>query len=188
MTRRRPRWTLALALSCIAVVACSRARLGEDFTLESASGPVSLHDFRGKVALVYFGYASCPDVCPTSLSLWAKALTSLRADELARVQPIFISVDPDRDSPANLQKYASFFHPSILGVTGAPAELSRIALVYGASFSKVPSSSGMGYSVDHTAETYVVGTDGALLGALAHDAPPDAIASAIRTALAKDHP
>lgn len=177
-----------MALCGLWMLACSARHRGGDFTLDGASGPVSLHDFRGKVVLVYFGYMSCPDVCPTSLSRWGKALASLQPDELARVQPIFISVDPERDTPANLQPYATFFHPSILGLTGPRPTLARIALTYGASYSKVETGSSLGYSVDHSAETYVIGPDGELAGTLLHDAPPEVIADALRTALHQPRP
>ena len=81
---------------------------GGDFTLQSADGPVSLKDFRGKVVLVYFGYTYCPDICPTSLAATAEGLKQLTPEELARVAMIFVSVDPKRDTPARLKEYVNF--------------------------------------------------------------------------------
>ena len=101
---------------------------GGDFTLQSAAGPVSLKDYRGKLVLVYFGYTFCPDICPTSLAATAEGLKQLTPEELARVAMIFVSVDPKRDTPERLKEYAEFFHPAIVGVTGTP-EAIAVALV-----------------------------------------------------------
>ena len=101
------------------------APTGGDFTLQSATGPVTLKDYRGKVVLLYFGYTYCPDICPTSLTATAQALGQLAPAELARVQTLFVSVDPERDTPARLKDYGAFFHPSIIGVTGTAAANRR---------------------------------------------------------------
>jgi len=84
---------------------------GGDFSLVSASGPVELKALRGKVVVVFFGYTTCPDVCPTSLGVLSNALSGLRDTELKRVQGLFISVDPERDTLEKLQKYGRYFHP-----------------------------------------------------------------------------
>lgn len=156
---------------------------GGDFTLQSASGPVSLHDFRGKVVLVYFGYTYCPDICPTSLAATAAALGQLTPAELAQVQTLFVSVDPERDTPARLKDYAAFFHPSILGITGAPAEIAEISRRYGASYAKQTLANASNYVVDHSALTYLVAPDGRHAGNLPHAAPPDQVIAAIRKLL-----
>lgn len=159
------------------------APAGGDFTLQSATGPVSLKDYRGKVALVYFGYTYCPDICPTSLAATAQAFGQLAPAELARVQSIFISVDPERDTPARLKDYGAFFHPSIVGVTGTPAELAEVAKRYGASYAKQQVAGAANYVVDHSALTYVVAPDGRLAGTLPHAAPPDQVVAEIRKSL-----
>jgi len=134
---------------------------GGDFTLESASGPVSLKDYRGKLVLVYFGYTFCPDICPTSLASTAEGLKQLKPEEAARVAMIFISVDPERDTPPRLKEYAEFFHPSLVGVTGTPENLAEIAKRYGVFYARQKvETAGGGYVVDHSADTYVVGPDG----------------------------
>lgn len=152
-----------------------------DFTLQSAAGPVSLSDFRGKVVLVYFGYTYCPDVCPTSLAATAQGLALLKPEELARVATIFISVDPERDTPARLKEYAEFFHPGIVGVTGTPEVLAEIAKRYGVFYARQKvDTAGGGYVVDHSSDTYVIGADGKLVGKLAHATPPERVAAEIR--------
>ena len=162
------------------------APAGGDFTLQSAGGPVALQDFRGKLVLVYFGYTYCPDICPTALAATAEGLKLLTPEELARVAVIFISVDPERDTPARLKEYAEFFHPAIVGVTGSPEELAAIARRYGVFYARQSvETAGGGYVVDHTSDTYVVGADGKLDGKIAHATAPEQVAAEIRKRLTK---
>lgn len=162
------------------------APAGGDFTLQSAGGPVALQDFRGKVVLVYFGYTYCPDVCPTSLAATAEGLKLLSPEELARVAVIFVSVDPERDTPARLREYGEFFHPAVVGVTGTPEELAAIARRYGVFYARQPvATAGGGYVVDHSSDTYVVAPDGRLDGKIAHAVPPEQVAAEIRKRLTK---
>ena len=157
---------------------------GGDFTLDSADGPVSLKDYRGKVVLVYFGYAYCPDICPTSLASTAAGLNLLSAEELAQVAVIFISVDPERDTPARLKEYATFFHPAMIGVTGSPENLAEIAKRYGAFYARQKvDTAGGGYVIDHTADTYLVGREGQLLTRFPHGSAAELVAREIRNAL-----
>ncbi|TAM48070.1 MAG: SCO family protein [Gammaproteobacteria bacterium] len=153
---------------------------GGDFTLVSADGPVALAQLRGNVVLLYFGYASCPDVCPTSLALTAQALVRLTPAELARVRVLFISVDPERDTPAKLRQYAAHFHANVIGVTGEPAVLAGIAARYGAAYRKQAVDSAQGYVVDHSSFTAVVAPDGRLVAQLAHGAQPEEIVQTVR--------
>jgi protein SCO1/2 len=156
---------------------------GGDFTLQSADGPVALAALRGKVVLIYFGYASCPDVCPTSLALTAQGLGLLTPQERERVRVLFISVDPARDTPQKLRDYAAHFHPAVTGVTGAPEALAEIAARYGAAYRIQPVESAAGYVVDHSSFTSIVAPDGRLAGRLAHGAQPAEVAAAVRRAL-----
>lgn len=154
---------------------------GGDFTLQSAAGPVSLSDFRGKLVLLYFGYTYCPDICPTALAATAEGLKQLTPDELASVATIFISVDPERDTPSRLKEYAEFFHPAILGVTGTSDMLADIAQRYGVFYTRQNvATAGDGYVVDHTSDTYVINATGTVVGKIAHATPPDQVAEAIR--------
>lgn len=154
---------------------------GGDFTLQSAAGPVSLRDYRGKLVLLYFGYTYCPDICPTSLAATAEGLKQLTPGELAKVATIFVSVDPERDTPARLKEYAEFFHPSIVGVTGTPEVLADIARRYGVFYARqTVATAGDGYVVDHTSDTYVVNAAGTVVGKIAHATPPEQVVEAIR--------
>lgn len=154
---------------------------GGDFTLQSASGPVALKDFRGKVVLLYFGYTYCPDICPTSLAATAEGLRQLTPEELARVAMIFISVDPKRDTLPRLKEYVEFFHSSIRGVTGTPEEIAEIARRYGVFYAEQKvETAGDGYVVDHSADTYVIAADGKLVAKIAHATPPEQVVASIR--------
>jgi protein SCO1/2 len=120
---------------------------GGDFTLSSSAGRVSLTDFRSKVALIYFGYTWCPDICPLNLSYLSLALHSLTAREGEPVQVLFASVDPDRDTPQRSRRYRAYFAPDILGVTGTPQGLAKAGGLYGAAFRRAEGGgSAMGYS------------------------------------------
>ena len=161
----------------------AKAPSGGDFTLQGKNGPVALKDYRGKVVLLYFGYTFCPDVCPTSLSLMAQALSSLTPAERERVQGIFISVDPERDTLDRLKEYAPFFHPSIIGITGTPDQVATVAGQYGASYMKQKANADGQYAVDHSSITYVIDAQGKLVASLPHASPPDQIVDAVRASL-----
>ncbi|TXH70551.1 MAG: SCO family protein [Thiothrix sp.] len=154
-----------------------------DFTLTQNNQAVHLKDFRGKLVLLYFGYASCPDVCPTSLALLSSALKELTPEETAQIQPIFISVDPERDNGTKLMEYARYFFPSFIGITGTEQEIQRAAMQYGAFYSKVNSNSAMGYTVDHSSNSYLIDKEGQLLSTFKHDVTKAEIIAGIRAAL-----
>ncbi len=166
----------------------SEAPRGGDFVLDAAHGPFELRQQRGKVVLIFFGYTFCPDICPTNLSLITQAFNALSEDELQRVQGVFISVDPARDSVARLQEYTGYFHPSIAGVTGKPDTVARIAAQYGASYHKVEGESQGGYLVDHSSNTFVVAADGTLSQTLPHATAPQKILETIRGLLSPAKP
>ena len=154
--------------------------VGGDFTLDSAQGPVGLMDFRGQVVLLYFGYTWCPDICPTSLGLTSLALDDLNPAELARVQSLFVSVDPARDTLQRLKEYVAYFHPKILGLTGTPDRLAKVARQYGAAYRKVVQVSETGYVVDHSAETYLIDPRGRLVEVIPHGTTPQKLVGLIR--------
>ncbi len=166
-------------------VALSTPPTGGDFTLDGPQGPMSLRDHAGKLVLLYFGYTYCPDICPTSLMVWQQALAALSPAELARVQPIFVSVDPERDNIARLADYTQFFHKSMIGLTGKPEQLKAIASRYGAVFARVEGASAGGYVVDHSAMTYVVDARGQLVASLPHGASAAQLLIEIRKYLPK---
>lgn len=159
-------------------------QFGGDFTLTPAVGkPASLSDYRGKVVVLYFGYASCPDVCPTSLAVIGSAMRSLSPTEIADVQGLFISVDPERDNGEKLQQYAQYFHEKFDGITGTPEEIQQVARQYGSYFTKVDTDSALSYLMDHTSTTFIIGKDGKFASSQPHGATAVDIAEAIRKAL-----
>ena len=159
-------------------------QFGGDFTLsEKGAAPVSLSDYRGKVVVMYFGFASCPDVCPTSLAVIGSAMKKLSEKELANVQGIFISVDPERDNGEKLKEYAQYFHKNFVGITGTPEEVAKVARQYGAYYAKVDSDSALNYLVDHTSTTYIIGRDVQFVASRPHGASADEVLAGIREAL-----
>ena len=161
-----------------------QSQLGGDFVLQSSDGAVELSDYRGKIVVLYFGYAYCPDVCPTSLGLLSLALGKLKPSELDHVQALFISVDPDRDTLENLKKYTAAFHPKIKGITGSNLAIADIANRYGASYMKVElPNSALGYSVDHSSKYYLINRQGKLTGLINHGTSPEDIVAELRTLL-----
>ncbi len=182
---------ITLVLACLFVVFIWQPKVdnqrlvmpqakGGDFTLNSSTGAVSLADFRGKVSLIYFGYTMCPDICPTNLSMMANAFRQLSEQELKRVQGIFISVDPQRDTLERLAEYTHYFHPSILGLTATPEVIKEVADRYGVAYQKVVQDSATNYVVDHTSETYVIDPNGQLVERLPHATPPAKILAVIK--------
>lgn len=141
-------------------------------------------DYRGKFQLITFGYTFCPDICPTTLVNMAQALKLLGASA-ERIQPLFISVDPERDTPTVLREYVAFFHPDIIGLTGTPDLVKRAADNFKAKYEKVvdPNRDPKLYSVDHSAGIYLMAPDGQFVAKFAHALPPDELAKRIRSFL-----
>lgn len=168
------------AARTVADVPLAAAPVGGDFILDGPKGPVALHDFVGKLVLLEFGYTYCPDICPTSLSILAQALEKLTPGELAKVQAIFVSVDPERDTVERLVEYTNFFHPAIVGLTGTTDRLAEIAGRYGATFVRQENASAGGYVIDHTALTYIIDAQGRLVASLPHATPAEQLVAEIR--------
>jgi protein SCO1/2 len=136
--------------------------------------------------LVAFGYTFCPDVCPTTLASVAEAL-DLLGEAASRVQPVFITVDPARDTPEVMGAYAAAFDARILGLTGAPEQVAAAAAAYRVHYqSHAADAADRFYAVDHGTRLYVMDPDGAFVRAIAHDAPPDEIAAALRRIMNQD--
>jgi protein SCO1/2 len=139
----------------------SASLVGGPFTLEDSAGKqVSDRDFRGKYMLVYFGYTFCPDVCPTTLNEVADALEHLgtKANDL---QPIFITVDPKRDTPAVVKQYTAAFSPKLIGLTGTPEQIAAVAKAYRVYYAEHRTGPGPNdYSMDHSSILYLMGPDG----------------------------
>jgi cytochrome oxidase Cu insertion factor (SCO1/SenC/PrrC family) len=142
----------------------NREPIGGPFALIDQDGrPRTDADFRGKLMLVYFGFTYCPDICPTDLQQMAMAVDRLgRAGEL--VQPVFITVDPERDTAAHLKEYMPLFHPRFVGLTGEAAAIAAAASSYRVYFEKVQRPDKSDYTVNHSAFIYLIGRDGEYLG------------------------
>ena len=147
---------------------------GGDFTLQSDKGPVSLSDFRGKVVALYFGYMSCPDICPTSLWNLSSAMRLLTPEQAAQVQGIFVSVDPDRDSPKAMGMFVKGFWDTFIGLTGKKENIDKIARQYSVVYEKVPlKDSAMGYVVDHSSVIYLIDKQGVVQYYTPHNTAPE---------------
>jgi protein SCO1/2 len=141
-----------------------RGHVGGPFALIDQNGKTrSDADFRGKLLIVYFGYTTCPDICPTDLMEIGKAVAKLGTAG-NDVQPLFISVDPDRDTPAVLAPYVAQFHPRLIGLTGTPQQIRAIADSYKAYYAKYLPPDGAVYLIDHTGFVYLMGRSGEYLG------------------------
>lgn len=143
-------------------------------------------DFPGRLQLITFGYTFCPDVCPTTLATITQVLTLL-GDKADRVQPIFISVDPERDTPAVLGRYTAFFDPRILGLTGSPELVRAAANHFQVTYRKFlePGQPTDRYSVDHTAGMFVLSPDGGYVARFGYTTPAAQIAAHLQTLIAQ---
>lgn len=144
---------------------------GGDFVLTDQTGQrFSLTQLRGKLVLLFFGYTYCPDICPTELSGVVSVLDAL-GDEADGVQGLFISLDPARDSPQVLRDYTRFFNEALIGLTGTQAEVDLVARQYQVRYRRHALASG-GYTLDHSANLYVIDRQGALAAVVPYGLPP----------------
>ena len=161
-----------------------RGSVGRPFTLTDQTGKQrSDAEFRGKLMIVYFGYTYCPDVCPTDLMAITQALDAL--GPLAEgVQPVFITIDPERDAKL-LADYVSSFHHSLIGLTGSPDEIRKVANAYKAFYVKVAGERNGEYSIDHAGIIYLMGRNGEYLGFMPPQTNPDRLTEILGKSLAK---
>lgn len=156
------------------------AKIGAPFTLTDQDGRrVSDRAFAGKWRIVYFGYTFCPDVCPTGLQTLSAGLRAFEKMDPARganVTPIFITVDPARDTPAALKPFVAAFHPRLVGLTGSEAEVAALAKAYGVYSARGEAQPGGGYLVDHSSQAYLMGPEGQPVALLSEEGPPQKIA------------
>lgn len=156
--------------------------LGGDFTLRNADGDVSLSDFSGQIVVLYFGFLNCPEVCPASMGMVSNAMNRLDTDEQNQVQPILVSIDPERDSLDQLAEFTQYFHPRLLGLTGTSDEIEAVAQDYGAFFEVTDSSSpGSAYEFRHSSRYYVIDQNGELVDAMRHSTTASELVTRIRT-------
>jgi len=203
MTDRSPqakswlrRWLplIAFALAAVAVVAivalpriaamrAGAPAIGGPFALIDQRGrAVTEADFRGRVMVVYFGYTYCPDVCPTTLGVIGRALDQLSPDERKQVAPIFITVDPERDTPKALADYVANFAPDLVGLTGAPDAVQKVEREYHVFAAKHPEAGGS-YSMDHSSIVYLMDRDGRFRAILAGEITAAQVADGVRKLL-----
>jgi len=157
------------------------ARIGAPFALTDQNGrTVRDSDFAGKYRIMYFGYTYCPDVCPVdvrNIGAGLKAFEERDPASAAKVVPIFVTVDPARDTPPVLKQFVSAFHPRMVGLTGSAADIAAVAKGYGIFFEKGKAAPGGGYMVDHTRQAYLMGPDGAPIALLPAEQGGDAVAA-----------
>ena len=161
--------------------------IGGPFSLVDTNGKrVTDHDFRGKLMLVIFGYTHCPDVCPTELQTISEVMDKLgpAADKVA---PIFISVDPKRDTPEALANYMKNFNARITGLTGDQTDVANAAKAYRVFYRKAGDSGGGDYSVDHSAFVYLMDGEGKYLTHFSFNTAPESMLGVIKTKIAADN-
>lgn len=166
------------------VMSLGKAAVGGPFTLTDQTGRrVTDQDFRGKYMLVYFGFTFCPDVCPSGLQVMAAALDQL-GPKAEQVVPIFITVDPERDTPEQLAQYVASFHPRLLGLTGSPEEIQSVAKAYRVYYRKVKDEKSTAeYTVDHTSIIYLMSPEGEFITHFTHATPASTMADKIAKVL-----
>ncbi len=153
---------------------------GGDFTLQSSQGPVSLKDHRGDVVVLYFGYLSCAEVCPASMSVMSNALKRVERETGLAVKGLFISVDPKRDDISKMDEFTQYFHHNITGLTGSRAEIEAVAKQYGVYFDEQDmDDSFLEYSVDHVSRFYMIDRAGKLVTAMSHSTTPRELAAKV---------
>jgi protein SCO1/2 len=146
---------------------------GRDFRLSDPAGtPRALADFRGKVVVLFFGYTQCPDACPTTLSELAAVMQKLGPDA-ARVQVLFVTIDPERDSGALLAQYVPAFNPAFLGLRGDAQATAEVAKEFKVLYQKRPGTTPGSYSMDHSAGTFIFDPQGRLRVYVSYGQPPE---------------
>lgn len=163
------------------------ALIGGPFVLTDQNGAArSEADLAGRYSLIYFGYTFCPDVCPTSLATMTQGLDILAEeapDKAAVVQPVFVTVDPERDTVEVLKAYAGHFHPRLLALTGTPEEVAVAAKAYRIYYQKVEEPGASDYLMDHSSIIYLMGPDGTYLTHFTHAASAEDIARGLAEAV-----
>jgi len=150
--------------------------IGGPFQLvDQRSNPVTEQTFLGRIQLVFFGFTNCPDVCPTALSVISELMDRL-GNESNVLQPLFITVDPERDTPSRMAEYVGAFHPALVGLTGSADQIAATARAFGVFYRRVSSENGA-YTMDHTASVFILDRQGRFRGTIdLHDQPENSFA------------
>ena len=166
-------------------ITTGKALVGGPFQLTTQTGARARDtDFRNKLMIVDFGFTHCPDVCPAALQLITAALDKIgsKADQIA---PLFITVDPERDTPQQLKLYMSSFHKNLIGLTGSAKEISQVAKAYRIYYRKVKSEALNEYTMDHSSLIYLMDGNGEFITYFPHTTPPDKMAEKLAAEVAK---
>ena len=154
--------------------------IGGPFALVDQNGKTVTSDsLKGKPTLIYFGYAFCPDVCPTSLLLMETAVEKLGPEAAKKVNLVFITVDPERDTPKLMKGYVENFGPTFIGLTGTTEQIAQVARAYRVYFQKVPGKDGGPYLMDHSSIVYLLDRNGRFVTHFTHEAKAETIAQAL---------
>ncbi len=158
--------------------------LGGDFTAVGTDGEFSLSDLHGSAVVMYFGFLSCTEACPDSIAVYQAARKKLTPEEREQVKFVFISVDPERDTPEKLKQFESFFNGRLIVVTDTVDKIETLTKQYGVYFDLVDlEGSALQYTVDHSSRFYMVDTEGNLVTAMSHSTTPNELAAKIRQLL-----
>lgn len=158
---------------------------GEPFTLTDQHGNIVREsDFRGKYMLVYFGFTNCPDICPTDMANTTQALNTLPKELVDKIAPIFITIDPRRDTVERIKSFAENFHPSLVALTGPKEEIARAQQSYRVYAAQVEEQGNTeGYRMDHSAITYLMGPDGKYIAHFPHGTEPAEMTEKLNTVM-----
>ncbi|MCW8905165.1 MULTISPECIES: SCO family protein [Sedimenticola] len=182
MTRLALLIVLSLLSSLFTTIQASTSSIGGDFTLINHEGKTfHLQQLRGKVVLLFFGYTYCPDICPTELAGVSRVLDGLGTDA-DRVQGVFVSLDPERDTPRVLKDYLGYFNQQLIGLTGSDDAIRQVAIRYQVRYQKHSLSNGS-YSLDHSANLYIIDQDGQLFSVVPYGLPPEHVQRVVRSLL-----
>nr|WP_245409671.1 SCO family protein [Allosphingosinicella vermicomposti] len=190
---QKTRLSAALLLAALTFTGCSKpqempplagAAIGGPFQLTDQDGKaVTDRDFTGQYRIVYFGYSFCPDVCPVDLQHIAQGYAKFEKTDPSKakkVRPIFISVDPERDTPAVLKQYVAAFHPRLVGLTGTPDQLKAVAKAYGVYYQRRDVEGASEYLMDHSRSAVLFGPDGSPIALIPQDQGADAVAAELQ--------
>ena len=192
-SRRQRLRALLLLVVCLVLANCTKpafnniditgADYARDFALTDVDGrPRTLGDYRGKAVVLFFGYTHCPDVCPTTLAQLAQA-RRLLGPQADRVQVLFVTLDPERDTPQLLARYVPAFDPSFVGLTGTPQQIEAVAREFKVFFQKVPGPTPDSYTLDHSSGSFVFDPQGHVRLFLTDRSGPDQIAADLKRLL-----
>ncbi len=157
-----------------------------EFSLTDQDGrPFVLSSLRGKVVLVFFGYTMCPDACPTTLSKLSSAYARLTPDERARVKTLYISVDPERDTPAVMKDHLTYFGVDAFGLTGPDAAVREVASKFGAHYERSPTPTAGGYTMSHTVSIFGLNATGRPARIIRYESSVDEVLADVRALLAE---